>query len=116
MENCYDGGGGRRPLHDVDGNVQSQSTRRIDEDELDVEMEDAIISRNKSKLKSIKNAQKTSTTTTTSDSNLDVEIFIDLVRSFPCLWNIKLSAHKDLMKRKNAWEQISAALEWEIFG
>ena len=33
MENCYDGGGGRSPLHDVDGNVQSQSTRRIDEDE-----------------------------------------------------------------------------------
>ena len=68
--------------------------------------EDAIISRNKSKLKSIKNTQQTSTTTTTAlDSNLDVEIFIDLVRSFPCLWNIKLSAHKDLMKRKNAWEQ-----------
>ena len=103
-------------MHDVDGNVQSESTRRIDEDEFDVEMEDAIISRDKSQLKSIKNAHKTSTTTTTSDSNLDVEIFIDIVRSFPCLWNIKLSAHKDLMKRKNGWEQISAALDGKFSG
>ena len=35
------------------------------------------------------------------------EVFIDLVRDEPCLWNTSLRSYKEQNKRRNAWNKIS---------
>jgi len=39
------------------------------------------------------------------------EIFIELVRSFPCIWDMRSSLYKDSTKKKLAWHQIYKALD-----
>ena len=31
------------------------------------------------------------------------EIFIELVRSYPCIWNTKLNVYRDHLKMKTSW-------------
>ena len=38
------------------------------------------------------------------------EIFIELVRSYPCIWNAKLNVYRDTGKKKTAWGFINDAL------
>ena len=37
----------------------------------------------------------------------DVEIFIDLMKEEPCLWNTSCRAYKENTKRRNAWAKIT---------
>jgi hypothetical protein len=39
----------------------------------------------------------------------DAEIFIDLVKGEPALWNTTSRSYKEQNKRKNAWNKISKA-------
>ncbi|XP_057292354.1 uncharacterized protein LOC130615750 [Hydractinia symbiolongicarpus] len=43
-------------------------------------------------------------------SVVDPEVLIELVRQYPCLWNTKLNVYRDQIKKKKAWEIISASL------
>ena len=43
-------------------------------------------------------------------NEIDQEMFIDLVKNYPCLWNTRLSSNKDYEKRKNAWVLVSENL------
>ena len=40
----------------------------------------------------------------------NAEIFIDLVKEEPCLWNIAFRSYKDQTKKKNAWTNISSKM------
>ena len=42
-----------------------------------------------------------------SVTEFDTEVFIDLVRGEPCLWNTSLRSYKEQNKRRNAWNKIS---------
>ena len=44
-------------------------------------------------------------------TEFDTEIFIDLVREEPCLWNTSIRSYKEQGKRRNAWSKIS-----KVFG
>ena len=39
-------------------------------------------------------------------SHIDNEMLIELVRSYPCIWNVKLNVHKDALKKDMAWNKI----------
>ena len=39
-----------------------------------------------------------------------VEIFIDLVKEEPCLWNTAFRSYKDQTKKRNAWANIASKL------
>ena len=43
-------------------------------------------------------------------NTLDVELLIELVRCYPCIWNVKLNVLKDTLKRKLAWNKIKELL------
>ena len=43
-------------------------------------------------------------------NEIDQEMFTDLVKNYPCLWNTRLSSNKDYEKRKNAWVLVSESL------
>ena len=36
-------------------------------------------------------------------TELDTEIFIEIVRQYPCIWNNKLNVYRDQVKKKVAW-------------
>ena len=40
----------------------------------------------------------------------NAEIFIDLVKEEPCLWNTAFRSYKDQTKKKNAWTSISSKM------
>ena len=40
----------------------------------------------------------------------NAEIFIDLVKEEPCLWNTAFRSYKDQTKKKNAWTNISSKM------
>ena len=46
----------------------------------------------------------------TTPSSFSPEIFIELVRQYPCIWNVKLNVYKDNTKKKIAWAQIKDIL------
>ena len=43
------------------------------------------------------------------EDELDIELFVDLVRQFPVIWNTRLNRFKDYNK-KVTWNNISASL------
>ena len=49
-------------------------------------------------------------------NTFDIELLIELERSYPCIWNVKLSVHKDNLKRKLAWNEIKESLVENIGG
>ena len=44
------------------------------------------------------------------EDELGTELFIDLVRQFPVIWNTRLNGFKDYNKKKVAWNNISSSL------
>ena len=48
--------------------------------------------------------------TSEAESSLDVELFIELIRQFPVIWNSKLNYFNNHPNKKNAWNQINTAL------
>ena len=38
----------------------------------------------------------------------DMELFIDLVRNAPCIWNTSCCSYKEQGKRTNAWNNIAS--------
>lgn len=44
------------------------------------------------------------------DGNIDCELLVDLVRSFPILWNTKLKGYKETNKKKSAWNVVASQL------
>ena len=51
-----------------------------------------------------------------SEDELDIELFIDLVRQFPVIWNTRLNGFKDYKKTKVAWNNISSSLDKKFSG
>ena len=51
-----------------------------------------------------------------SEDELDIELFIDLVRQFPVIWNTRLNGFKDYNKKKVAWNNISSSLDNKYSG
>ncbi|CAH1961648.1 unnamed protein product [Acanthoscelides obtectus] len=47
-------------------------------------------------------------------SSEQMEQFIDLYRSFECLWNIKCTDYRDINKRNNAYEAIADIMNISI--
>ena len=45
------------------------------------------------------------------EDELDIQLFIDLVRQFPVIWNTRLIEFKDYKKKKVAWNNISSYLD-----
>ena len=39
------------------------------------------------------------------DDNLNSELFIELVRQYPCIWNVRLNVYRDQSKKKVAWDE-----------
>ena len=46
----------------------------------------------------------------TTTSSFSPETFIELVRQYPCIWNVKLNVYKDQTKKKIAWTHIKDIL------
>ena len=46
----------------------------------------------------------------------DIELLIELLRSYPCIWNLKLNVHKDTLKRKLVWNKIKESLVGNFVG
>lgn len=44
------------------------------------------------------------------DENVDHEVLIELIRSFPILWNTKLRGYKETNKKNTAWNQVALHL------
>ena len=44
------------------------------------------------------------------EDELDIELFVDLVRQFPVLWNTPLNGSKDYNNKKVTWNNISPSL------
>ena len=44
------------------------------------------------------------------EDELDIELFVDLVRQFPVIWNTGLNGFKDYNNKKFAWNNISTSL------
>ena len=44
------------------------------------------------------------------EDELDIELFVDLVRQFPVIWNTRLNGFKDYNKKKVTWNNISTSL------
>ena len=57
---------------------------------------------------SLQNMCTIQSSTSEAESSPDVELFIELVKQFPVIWNPKLNFFKD-SKKKNAWNQINTA-------
>ena len=51
-----------------------------------------------------------------SEDELDIELFIDLVRQFPVIWNTHLNGFKDYNMKKVAWNNISSSLDNKYSG
>ena len=51
-----------------------------------------------------------------SEDELDIELFIDLVRQFPVIWNTRLNGFKNYNKKKVAWNNISSSLDNKYSG
>ena len=47
------------------------------------------------------------------EDELDIELFVDLVRQFPVIWNTRLNGFKDYNNKKVTWNNISTSL-WTI--
>ena len=44
------------------------------------------------------------------ENELDIELFVDLVRQFPVIWNTRLNGFKDYNSKKVTWNNISTSL------
>ena len=44
------------------------------------------------------------------EDELDIELFVDLVRQFPVIWNTRLNGFKDYNNKKVTWNNISTFL------
>ena len=44
------------------------------------------------------------------EDELDIELFVDLVRQFPVIWNTRLNGFKDYSNKKVTWNNISTSL------
>ena len=44
------------------------------------------------------------------EDELDIELFVDLVRRFPVIWNTRLNGFKDYNNKKVTWNNISTFL------
>ena len=69
----------------------------------------------------LQQAQNNSISTTQTNSKspeheLDIELFIDLVRQFRVIWNTRLNGFKDYNKKKVAWNNISSSLDNKYSG
>ena len=51
-----------------------------------------------------------------SEDELDIELFIDLFRQFPVIWNTRLHGFKDYNKKKVAWNNIRSFLDNKYSG
>lgn len=43
-------------------------------------------------------------------SGFDNDMFIDLVKKCPCIWNTALAEYHDKIKKRNAWEEVCCAM------
>jgi len=77
-----------------------------EEDGFDENTETAFVSNSINILNSLRQQSSVQ-----SDVELQKEIFIELVRSFPCIWDMRSSLYKDSTKKKLAWHQIYKALD-----
>ena len=50
------------------------------------------------------------------DDNLNPELFIELVRQYPCIWNVRLNVYRDQSKKKVAWDEIKNVLDGNFTG
>ena len=50
------------------------------------------------------------------DDNLNPELFIELVRQYPCIWNVRLNVYRDQSKKKGAWDEIKNVLDGNFTG
>ena len=69
----------------------------------------------------LQQAQNNSISTTQTNSKspedeLDIELFIDLVRQFRVIWNTRLNGFKDYNKKKVVWNNISSSLDNKYSG
>ena len=93
-------------------------TEENDFDQRNVEEENNLITKSYSLLEQARKKSETSfqsmstiqSSTSEAESSLDLELFIELIRQFPVIWNPKLNCFKDHAKKKNAWNQINTAL------
>ena len=44
------------------------------------------------------------------EDELDIELFVDLVRQFPVIWNTRLNGFKDYNNKEITWNNISTSL------
>ena len=44
------------------------------------------------------------------ENELDIELFVDLVRQFPVIWNTRLNGFKNYNSKKVTWNNISTSL------
>lgn len=47
---------------------------------------------------------------TMSDENVDVELFIEEVKTRPVIWDVSHEDYKDRIKKQSAWENICEAI------
>ena len=71
--------------------------------------EDSFMSQSTHMLESLKQNK-------TQSNEFDPEVLIGMIKNFPCLWNVNLNSHKDIIKRQNAWQQISNAFDGAFTG
>ena len=52
----------------------------------------------------------------TTPPEFDIELFLDLIKTYECIWNTSIKSYKDKNARKNAWEIIRDAFGGEKDG
>ena len=60
-------------------------------------IENSFINENRQLLETIKSSKK----------DYDVDMFINEMREYPCIWNTSLRSYHDQIIRKNAWDELS---------
>ena len=75
---------------------ENQSCDDEDLDETN-RIENSFINENRQLLETIKSTKK----------DYDVDMFINEMREYPCIWNTSLRSYHDQIIRKNAWDELS---------
>ena len=64
-------------------------------------IENSFINENRQLLETIKSSKK----------DHDVDVFINEMQEYPCIWNTSLRSYHDQIIRKNAWDELSKKFE-----